>query len=94
VTDAIDDLESMIADALSAAEAMGMLPEIQKTIVRWREQWGGDEVYIARRAHIQRHAKIMDMIEQGLTTAQIAERLGITRQAIHSVRQKRSSFVN
>jgi DNA-binding NarL/FixJ family response regulator len=84
----------MIADALSAAEAMGMLPEIQKAIVRWREQWGGDEVYIARRAHIQRHAKIMDMIERGLTTAQIAEQFGITRQAIHKVRQKRSSFVN
>lgn len=94
MTDAIDDLESMIADALSAAEAMGMLPEIQKTITRWREQWGGDEVYIARRAHIRRHAQIMDMIEAGLTTSQISERLGMTRQAIHKVRQRRSSFVN
>jgi DNA-binding NarL/FixJ family response regulator len=94
VTDAIDDLESMIADALSAAEAMGMLPEIQKTIVRWREQWGGDEVYIARRAHIQRHAKIMDMIEQGLTTEQISSRLGTSMRQVQRVKkQKTSSYL-
>ena len=93
MSDPSDDLEAMIADALSAAEAMGMLPEIQKTITRWREQWGGDEVYIARRAHIRRHAQIMDMIEQGLTTAQIAERLGASPRQVQRVRQKASSYL-
>ena len=93
MTDAIDDLENMIADALGAAEAMGMLPEIQGAIARWREQWAGDEVYISRRAHIRRHAEIMDMIEQGLTTAQIAERLGASTRQVRRVRQKSSSSI-
>lgn len=93
MSDPIDDLEAMIADALSAAEAMGMLPEIQKTIQEWRKTWGGSELYIARRAHIRRHAQIMDMIEQGLTTTQIAERLGASTRQVQRVRQKASSYL-
>lgn len=91
MSDPIDDLEAMIADALSAAEAMGMLPEIQQAITRWREQWGGDSLYIARRKHIQRHARIMELIEAGLSPSEVARRLGVTRQTVHNA--KKSSAI-
>ena len=91
MSDPIDDLEAMIADALSAAEAMGMLPEIQATIKQWRERYGGDSLYICRRAHIQRHARIMELIEAGLSPSEVANRLGVTRQTVHNA--KKSSAI-
>ena len=53
MSDPIDDLEAMIADALSAAEAMGMLPEIQKAIQELIEA-GLSPSEVARRLGVTR----------------------------------------
>ena len=93
MADPIDDLERMIADALSAAEAMNALPEVKDKIQQWRQTFGGDAVYIARRAHIDRHRRMMELLDEGLTVREVSAKLGVTRQAVSKVRRKTSSYL-
>lgn len=93
MADPIDDLERMIADALSAAEAMNALPEVKDKIHQWRQVFGGDEVYIARRAHIDRHRRMLELLDQGLSASEVSARLGVTREAVNKVRRKTSSYL-
>lgn len=90
MADPIDDLEAMIAEALEAAEAGGFFPEVKASIQAWRERFGGDEIYIARRAHIRRHQRILELMAQGLTSNEITARVGVTRQTVHHIKKSSS----
>lgn len=87
MADPIDALESMICDTLTAAHADGIVSEVRAKIQAWRCRYGGDEVYIARRAHLVRQARIAELTGKGLTPAEISQRLGVTRQTVHNARK-------
>ena len=87
MADPIDALESMICDTMQAAQADGIVSEVRAKIQAWRVKFGGDEVYIARRAHLVRQARIADLSSKGLTPAEISARLGVTRQTVHNARK-------
>jgi DNA-binding NarL/FixJ family response regulator len=87
VADPIDALEVMICDTLQAAQADGIVSEVRAKIQAWRVKFGGDEVYIARRAHLVRQARIAELASKGLTPAEISARLGVTRQTVHNARK-------
>jgi DNA-binding NarL/FixJ family response regulator len=87
VADPIDALEVMICDTLQAAQAEGVVSEVRAKIQAWRVKFGGDEVYIARRAHLVRQARIAELSSKGLTPAEISARLGVTRQTVHNARK-------
>jgi DNA-binding NarL/FixJ family response regulator len=87
MADPIDALEVMICDTLQAAHADGVVSEIRAKIQAWRVKFGGDEVYIARRAHLARQARIAELSEKGLSPAEISARLGVTRQTVHNARK-------
>jgi len=88
MADPIDALEEMIAGSLG--DHSDLIPSVKASIQRWREAFGGDEMYIARRAHLSRHARIMELQKQGLSTAEISQRMGVTRQTVHNVRKSSS----
>ena len=77
----------MICDTLTQAHADGVVSEIRAKIQAWRVKFGGDEVYIARRAHLVRQARITELTEKGLSPAEISARLGVTRQTVHNARK-------
>ena len=87
MADPIDALEVMICDTLQAAQAEGIVSEVRAKIQAWRVKFGGDEVYIARRAHLVRQARIAELSSKGLTPAEISARLGVTRQTVHNARK-------
>lgn len=87
MADPIDALESMICDTLTAAHADGIVSEVRAKIQAWRCRYGGDEVYIARRAHLVRQARIAELAGKGLTPSEISQRLGVTRQTVHNARK-------
>lgn len=87
MADPIDALETMICDTLTQAHADGVVSEIRAKIQAWRVKFGGDEVYIARRAHLVRQARITELTEKGLSPAEISARLGVTRQTVHNARK-------
>jgi DNA-binding NarL/FixJ family response regulator len=90
MADPIDDLEAMIQSALESAQAVGCMPHVRNSIIQWRQQYGG-EVYIGKRKHLSRHEEIFRLIESGLSSSEIAERVGLTRQAVHNVKRSRRS---
>jgi DNA-binding NarL/FixJ family response regulator len=87
MADPIDALESMICDTLQAAQAEGVVSEIRAKIQSWRMRFGGEEVYVARRAHIARQAKIAELAAKGLSPKEISTKLGVTRQTVHNARK-------
>jgi predicted transposase YdaD len=91
VADPIDALEVMICDTLQAAQAEGVVSEIRAKIQSWRMRFGGDEVYIARRAHLARQARITELAEKGLSTEEISHRLGASMRQVQRVKQQRTS---
>lgn len=90
--DAIDDLESLLVGALQTRDTECVVC-VRQVIARWRRQWGGDEIYIARREQAQRQARVVQLLEQGHSAADIAQRVGLTRQQVHNIRRKTSSYV-
>jgi DNA-binding CsgD family transcriptional regulator len=50
-------------------------------------RFGGEEVYVARRAHIARQAKIAALSAKGLSPKEISAKLGVTRQPVHNARK-------
>jgi DNA-binding NarL/FixJ family response regulator len=91
VADPIDALESMICDTLQAAQADGIVSEVRAKIQAWRVKFGGDEVYIARRAHLARQEKIAELSSKGLSTEEISQRLGASMRQVQRVKQQRTS---
>lgn len=95
MADPIDDLEAMIAEALDAAVASGVIDisEVKETIQRWRSQWGGCELYIAKRAAVVRHARILELMGKGLTSDQISQSVGASVRQVQRVKRKASSYL-
>jgi hypothetical protein len=91
MADPIDALESMICDTLTAAHADGIVSEVRAKIQAWRCRYGGDEVYIARRAHLARQARIAELADQGLSTEEISHRIGASLRHVQRVKQRRTS---
>ena len=87
MADPIDALEVMICDTLQAAQAEGVVSEVRAKIQSWRMRFGGEEVYVARRAHIARQAKIAALSAKGLSPKEISAKLGVTRQTVHNARK-------
>lgn len=84
----IDALEVMICDTLTQAKADTLASEIRQRIQTWRERFGGEEVYIARRAHITRQQKIQSLMDTGLTETEISQRMGVSRQTVNLIKHK------
>jgi hypothetical protein len=93
MADPIDDLEAMIAEALDAADAGGFMDEVRGSIQRWRSQFGGDEIYVAKRAAIARHARILELMGKGLNSDQISQSVGASVRQVQRVKKKASSYL-
>lgn len=86
------DIISRIIDDF--CDAFAIPPEEAKAIEKkYRQQEGGDSHYIASLRSMEvaeRHDEVKRLIGQGLTDAQIAERMGMARGHAWRLRQRLS----
>ena len=94
MADPIDALEEMITGALAQQHADGVIPCIKASIQRWRECWGGsDHVYIAKRSHVARQHRVLELASNGLSTGEISQRIGVSPRQVQRIKQRASSYL-
>jgi DNA invertase Pin-like site-specific DNA recombinase len=93
MSDPVDALETLLQSEMERAGALGVLPVIYECIDRWRRQFGGCEVYLARRCESRRNAEVLRLTASGLSSADIADRLGVSRSQVRRIRSRRSSHL-
>lgn len=84
------DILSFALDCVAAETGMdrAALRPLERRI---RQEQGGDRHYIGSTWAMdtsERHATILRALASGATPAQVAERVGVSRQAIYLVKQK------
>lgn len=87
MADPIDALEQMIDRAVCNLDGDDVLIRIHDAIDRWRGEWAGDRIYIARHSISRREEVIKRLSETGKGTAEIAKEVGVSPRQIRRMRQ-------
>lgn len=90
MTDAIDDLERILAGRIG----QDALPNLYAAIDEWRQYHGGNRAYIAQHSVDRRQTEIIRLADAGLKTAEIAERVGVSKSWVKKLTLRRSKYLN
>jgi DNA-binding NarL/FixJ family response regulator len=89
MADPIDDLESIISSSVDAE----ILPAIYSAIDQWRRYHGGCRAYIAKHSIGRRHQAIINLTQEGIPPADVAQRVGVCQATVRRVARS-SSYVS
>jgi DNA invertase Pin-like site-specific DNA recombinase len=90
MADPIDELEVLLAGTVSDRSLAGL---IKQAVMAWRLRWGGDEFYVAKRSHVERHGEIRRLIDAGIAPNEIAQRIGISVRQVQRLKRKTSTYL-